>query len=295
LRVLEVGCGAGWVLQNLRTIQPGIHVQGVEPSVSASRAANQAGIDVIQAAAEDPRLEEMHGRFDFIYSIDVIEHTADPVGFVRAMAKFASPNGTVCVICPSGDVVNLELIFLDHLYSIREANLRHIFTLAGLKPLDRGGEPPNMKAWQRLTGKLSDNVAPADAYGCPAALLDMRDNLFHQWRMIDRRLALRLQGQGEVLCFGAGETSDLLRTLAPSTWEKIAGHVVDSIEEAQRKETYRDKPLYYLDDPRLERFDAVLLGVKPHYQDMLYPRLSEKFATVVRWDDLVDDRVEVPL
>jgi SAM-dependent methyltransferase len=291
-RVLEVGCGAGWVLQNLRSIRPAARLQGVEPSASASQAAKQAGIDVAQGAAGDPVLDALHGRFDFVYSIDVIEHTADPVAFVRDMAKFVAPNGTVCVICPLGDVVNMELLFIDHLYSIRAANLRHIFEAAGLQVSQWSRGPENLTPWQCMSGGLSAASVSVSTYDCPASLLDLRTRHIEQWRTLDDRLRQRLEGRSEVLCFGAGETSDLLQTLVPRSWRQIAGHLVDAVPSADRKTAYRDKPLYYMDDPDVGRFDTTLLGVKPHYQQSLHQRLAPQFAHVIRWDDIVEDRVE---
>jgi SAM-dependent methyltransferase len=285
--VLEVGCGAAWVLENLRMIHPEIQVRGIEPSLSASQAAKAAGIDIVQAEAHDPGLHAMHGQFDFVYSINVIEHTPDPVAFLRAMAKFVRPEGVVCVICPYGDLVNMDVLFLDHLYTIRKANLCHMFEIAGLKPEWSRG-PTGFNEFQRVTGRLSDEAISIAAYACPATLFEMRDAHIQQWKALDGLLWERLEKHSEILCFGAGEISDLMKALAPHTWEKIVGHVVDPVEPARRNTAYRGKPLFYMDDPRLKRYDTALLGVKPHHQKVLYQRLGEKFAHAIRWDDLVE-------
>jgi hypothetical protein len=144
-----------------------------------------------------------------------------------------------------------------------------------------------------MSGGLPAVRVPITPYGCPAALLDARDRHFREWRAVDGRLTERLKDHAEILCFGAGETSDVLRTLAPRTWEKVVGHIVDPVDPALRTASYRDRPLYYLDDPRFNCHHAVLLGVKPHYQKALYRRLRENFDCIVCWDDLVQDLVEV--
>jgi len=293
LSVLEVGCGAGWVLQDLQKINTGLRAKGLEPSLSACKAATDAGIDVVQGAAGDPGLSAMHGQFDFVYSINVIEHTPAPTEFLRAVAKFARPGGTVCIVCPYGDAVDMELLFIDHLYTIRRANLRHIFEMVGLQPIEWSRGPSGLSEFQRLVGKLSSDPVPIVSYECPTALLDMRDAHIQQWRELDGRLSERLENHGEVLCFGAGETSDLMKALAPDTWKKVVGHLVDPVEPALRNATYRGKPLYYMDDPQLRCYDTTLLGVKPHYQKMLLSRLSERFSHVIYWDDLVENRIEV--
>jgi hypothetical protein len=223
----------------------------------------------------------------------VIEHTRDPAAFLGAMARFARPEGTVCVICPFGDSVSLELLFLDHLYTIRKANLRQIFETAGLKPATWARGPAGLNEVQRMTGRPSAEAIPISAYGCPTTLLETRDAHIRQWQGLDARLSSRLEDRGDVLCFGAGETSDLLKALIPQTWKRIAGHVVDPVPISLRNSSYRGKPLFYMDDPQLVRYDTVLLGVKPHYQKMLYSRLRERFSNVICWDDLVQDRVEV--
>jgi hypothetical protein len=144
-----------------------------------------------------------------------------------------------------------------------------------------------------MTGRLSSPPTATSGYTCPAELLDARDAHIRQWQALDTRLSQRLERHSETLCFGAGETSDLLTALIPRAWEKIVGHVVDPVPPSVRKDSHRGKPLYYMDDPRARRLDTALLGVKPHYQNMLYPRLGKTFAHVIRWDDLVDDPVEI--
>jgi SAM-dependent methyltransferase len=291
-RVLEIGCGAGWVLENLRQMHPDLALQGIEPSLSAVMAARAAGIKVLHGAADTSGVEAMHGQFDLVYSINVIEHTPDPAAFLRAMARFAKPEGTLCVICPDGDLVNIELLFLDHLYSIRRTNLCHLFEIAGIRPIEWSRGPKSLSEFQQLSGRVSDQAIPVTSYACCSNLLARRAAYFLGWQTLDSRLLQRLEGRSDVLCFGAGETSDVLKVFAPNTWEMIAGHIVDAVPREFRATAYRDRPLYYMDDPQVERYDTVLLGVKPEHQKTLGERLGKRFAHVICWHDIVENATE---
>ena len=110
-RVLEVGCGEGWVLQLLQDAYPSIRFQGLEPSAAAVRRANAAGLDVSNGTAESNDLPA--ARFDFVYCINVLEHVADPIGFVKSLSRLLGSGGHVLVICSCGNVIDSELMFVD--------------------------------------------------------------------------------------------------------------------------------------------------------------------------------------
>jgi hypothetical protein len=52
------------------------------------------------------------------------------------MAKIAKPGGTVRVTCLDEDVVNMELLLIDHLHSILKPNLRQIFEITGSQAIE---------------------------------------------------------------------------------------------------------------------------------------------------------------
>jgi 2-polyprenyl-3-methyl-5-hydroxy-6-metoxy-1,4-benzoquinol methylase len=91
--VLDVGCGAGRFTEI--AIKWGAHVTAVDMSdaVYAARA-NVAHTEQARFVQADARaLPFAPGSFDFVFSIGVAQHTPDPLGFVRSVARMVRPGG----------------------------------------------------------------------------------------------------------------------------------------------------------------------------------------------------------
>ncbi|MBO0699471.1 MAG: class I SAM-dependent methyltransferase, partial [Zavarzinella sp.] len=97
-RMLDVGCSAAFFLQLAR--ERGWQVRGVEVSefgVKYSR--TELGIDVFHGTLHEARFPD--GAFDVAVSSHVIEHVADPRGFVREMARVVRRRGAVVTTAPT--------------------------------------------------------------------------------------------------------------------------------------------------------------------------------------------------
>ncbi len=100
-RALDVGCGAGLLAEPLARL--GATVTGIDaaPENIAIARDHAAG----QALAIDYRaggIEAVAGeRFDLVTSLEVIEHVADPAGFVAGLARALSPGGLMILSTPN--------------------------------------------------------------------------------------------------------------------------------------------------------------------------------------------------
>jgi SAM-dependent methyltransferase len=94
-RLLDVGCGAGELLEALRA--DGWAVSGVEPSARGAEIARaQRGLDVQTAAFDEAALDE--GSFEAVVFAAALEHLHDPLAaLVRARALLA-PDGLLAVL-----------------------------------------------------------------------------------------------------------------------------------------------------------------------------------------------------
>lgn len=118
--VLDVGCGTGYVLAALE--RAGMRGCGMDMNLSALRFARRRtrGLLVRGLAREDT----FGPQFDVAALCDVIEHTTDDVGVVRAVAQALKPGGLLLVTVPA----------LPHLWSAVDTASGHKrrYTRAGL-------------------------------------------------------------------------------------------------------------------------------------------------------------------
>jgi SAM-dependent methyltransferase len=136
-RLLEVGCGAGYLLAEAR--RRGYEVAGVEPDTGCVEHVRRAyGIPVEQAIVEETRLPE--GAYDVVFHVDLLSHFPDPVRALRAMAARVRPGGYVCFevgilggVSPRWYSMLGRLDFPEHRWLFSEEALRGLLRHAGLE------------------------------------------------------------------------------------------------------------------------------------------------------------------
>ena len=98
--VLDVGCGAGLLCEPLARL--GGVVTGIDAAAEniavASVHAEQSGLSINYRAIG---VEDISTRFDLVTSLEVIEHVADPAGFVRGLADAVADGGLLILSTPN--------------------------------------------------------------------------------------------------------------------------------------------------------------------------------------------------
>lgn len=85
-RILDIGCGAGANARALRAAYPGSVLVGIEPNAGAAEQARDACDEVFTGTLQDWLARQSDPSFDCVILADVLEHIADPVAFLRALA-----------------------------------------------------------------------------------------------------------------------------------------------------------------------------------------------------------------
>ena len=105
-RVLEVGCGKGRFLRAIRTACPDCECAGVDISPAMLAALPPPIIGIVGSSEALPWPAES---FDLVFSVEAIEHSANPEAAVAEMIRVARPGGCILIVDkPQGQWGRLE-------------------------------------------------------------------------------------------------------------------------------------------------------------------------------------------
>jgi len=98
--ILDVGCGCGANARAVRDHWPSANVIGIEPNATAAAAAEEACTSVFNGMLEEWLAQQGASapRVDAILLSDVLEHIADPVGWLRSMSALPQLRGATWII-----------------------------------------------------------------------------------------------------------------------------------------------------------------------------------------------------
>lgn len=151
LRVLEVGCAPGTILDGLMQRSPQHDFSGVDFSLDGIKD-TLARFDLRECRPEvhhaDVREFHPDQRYDYVYSCGLIEHFTDPLSTLRDHVRLCKPGGKVVITVPnySGSLQRFCMERLDpegwrshNTAVMSEEALRELATGAGLKNITTGG------------------------------------------------------------------------------------------------------------------------------------------------------------
>jgi SAM-dependent methyltransferase len=83
--VLDIGCGAGANVRQIRELAPDATIVGIEPNAEGARLARAAADEVFEGTLERWLDAGQDRRFDVVLLSDVVEHIADPLAMLRRL------------------------------------------------------------------------------------------------------------------------------------------------------------------------------------------------------------------
>lgn len=165
--VLDIGAGEGWMGDLLAPAPCDL----VEPDPEQrALAARRLG----PRARTFGSLADVGGGYELVFVNQVLEHVAEPLGFLEQMAARLRPGGVLYLEVPHADHRFKNDVF-PHTLFFTAASLSRLAERAGLRSLGCeafGALPEHQSGIRRLAGKLALRVGAAAGMGAVSALGD---------------------------------------------------------------------------------------------------------------------------
>ncbi|WP_372836990.1 bifunctional 2-polyprenyl-6-hydroxyphenol methylase/3-demethylubiquinol 3-O-methyltransferase UbiG [Puniceibacterium confluentis] len=179
LRILDIGCGGGLLCEPMARL--GATVVGVdaaERNIPVARThAEQSGLTIDYRFTTAEALAATGERFDVVLNMEVVEHVADPLGYLTACQHLLKPGGLhICsTLNRNAKSFAMAIVGAEHIMRwlpkgthewskfITPDELCDLLTRAGLDPVDRKGFQFNPITWTwRISARdLSVNYVTA--------------------------------------------------------------------------------------------------------------------------------------
>jgi SAM-dependent methyltransferase len=144
-RVVDIGCGRGDLLSEIRSRQPNVQVFGLDFSSKAIEGATRSLPDgEFRQFVIDRTLPYDDRSFDLVLCTDVIEHLDYPKAIVAELVRICRPGGTVAVVVPDGDVDQ----FFGHNWFFNQQRLSELLA-------DWGGVVTRLPVTREFIGLIS--------------------------------------------------------------------------------------------------------------------------------------------
>jgi methylation protein EvaC len=130
--VVDVGSNDGILLKPLKEL--GVKALGVEPSINVSKIGNDQGFETLTSFFDIPaaeKIKESYGVADVIVASSVFTHLEDPGGFIEAVRRLLTDDGTFIVeVEYIGSILattQFERFYLDRIFYYSLTSLATLF------------------------------------------------------------------------------------------------------------------------------------------------------------------------
>jgi SAM-dependent methyltransferase len=157
-RIVDVGCGNGSLLLALRDVWPDAELGGCDLSAEGVAHGAAHGLRLWRGGIGDRSVFGVGEAgasvdADLVVSVNVIEHTADPVAFLVGLREALDGGGTMIVVCPDGGRPGVELLMADHVHSFAAGHLRTLMDRAELEVVGQSIAPAALGEFQMVVAR----------------------------------------------------------------------------------------------------------------------------------------------
>lgn len=146
-KVMELGCGAGQFIREIKALRPDLECYGSDISSHAVALAKQSNDGVIYDLSSDTKVPYADSYFDAVLIFDVLEHVFDPSAIMAEVKRALKTGGIFYAFVPcEGDMfsfwnflrtvrigTDLTKMYAGHINRFSRAELFSLIELSGLQ------------------------------------------------------------------------------------------------------------------------------------------------------------------
>lgn len=223
---------------------------------------------------------DLHTNFDLIVSVNTIEHSHNPIDFLKGLKHHLAHDGTIILSCPNPDPVNVELLFFDHLWSITRMAMHFFAQSTGLEVIGYIVVPTSLGDFHMFTLANQSTDLDVNALALSTTHMHHVDEYLSAWLHLDDFLLKQLNSSG-ISIFGAGQFAALIRCYAPNSWNKRISIIVD------RPSSAWDLGHTQLYLPESVKGKSVILAVHPWHHEKLAARILDDGGVPVKFPSYI--------
>lgn len=290
-RILDVGCGQGWAMEEMHRVYPQSVIEGLEPSQFNVEVARRKGFVAYEGKLPGISLEE--GVYDLVYSNNVIQHVSDARLFLESLKKLVKADGLIVITCPDGSRPNIELLWGDQNFSFLPIHLVKLCRDIGFSTVFWSGSSlSSALPSAQLLLLCKGRALPQYALDYDAIKIDVHSIYEHKCKYlssfseIEEYLNLYIKNFSHTYNFGSSYWSSILAAYCPSYWREVSSCLIDGKDE-NSNHFFLGKEVKNLVSIPLKADDGLVLGTSPVTHTKLRDRFLSCCPNIISWDQYI--------
>jgi len=267
--IVEIGCGEGNLLSQLKKKYPQKKIIGFEANPNAIKIAQQKGLDVRKFT------EKIQAKADLIIAYAVIEHSGSPTKFLHTIVKMLNPKGFVIIGTPHQNSIYYDVFFEDHLFHFTINHLRDIGLKCNLKLIKSiyGRKPiPNFAVLLFQQNKSSKLAKTSYRTTQVRKSIKFYNSIFKKINLFLKKI----KNDDKLAVFGLGETFNLFFAYTKLRNKKIHYGIDDFIKN---KNNY-SFPIISTNRIPYNKIEHILVCINPSYYNFISKKIESKKSNV---------------